>query len=430
MRFSTLLVVGLLAACSGDEGVALEVTSQVDVDRIELFIATGQCHDSDRCTAGIGWSRDGQQMRPAGDLYYVLPDDEPIVSTTTDGATIVMRLQADADYAQPKAITIVGFKNDVPVAAHTLWYARIPQHTSERWQVTLQAADRVVAGDPAPATDGRLLRVDTFQGLNAMTPTRCLAMQNWDEGEKKWKSWFVVPESDPDCDGYTELECNAEVTDFRGTSRCVQDSLNQCQLGRQVCADGEPKTDACLSLAARPVCLASELCTKCGAASSFDDCAQAAISEMNSTVIHASCHFYPKSSLEPCGTNGDRVFVKLPTACTNAEIFELSADLKLAYDGTRKSADAGGATVTITDVSFDPGSGLCDIQLRWTMGAVSTFNYKENFVLAVLNPTSVKLLPIEINFSGAALDCVPSTFVEECAKTGGIEDDSLWQCGL
>jgi hypothetical protein len=435
MRFSTLVLLGLVAGCGGGEGVDLEVTSDVAIDRIELFIATKDCFE-DNCQSGVGWSRNGAQMRPQGDLYYIQLDEDPVFSTTTDGDAVVLRLQAEADFAEPKVIAIVGLEGGVPVAFNTIWYTRIPQHSGEHWTINLKAADRIQPDNGPPAQDGKPYRVDTWHGVNESV-SRCLAMQKWDDYEKKWKGTYVVPYNDPDCDGHTELECAERVADFEGVARCIAASVgttSTCRLGTRTCKDGTMFDIRCLSATAVPICMPSEICTKCATSGSIEECARDTVDAADATVIHASCHFSPDAStLAPCATNdnGNKVRISLPTSCTALDIWPIEQKLSVVPDGTHHSVTTGGATVMITTFASVDNPAMCTINLSWSGGVVADFPHTANFVLAIANGTSIKLVPLELNFDGG-VDCNGAAPTEPpmCATTGGIESDSLWQCGL
>jgi hypothetical protein len=134
-----LVVLGLLASCGG-RGADVEVTSDVDIDRVEVFLANDHCYDASEqpCMDGVAWAPG--MRRPPGDVF-VIKDDEDVIAPEQRGTSFVLHLEALPEFTDPKVMVFVGFNTGRAVAVATVWGPHIPENSAETWHVKLLPAD-------------------------------------------------------------------------------------------------------------------------------------------------------------------------------------------------------------------------------------------------------------------------------------------------
>jgi hypothetical protein len=264
MRWAAFLC---LAACGGGTGVAIEIRSERPLDSVEVFIGDQTVCEvredgTKDCELGVAWLPN--QIVPPGTTYKTRRKDDGIearVEAVKVGDTFEVQLQALTGYADPRVIVFIGFSQGEPVAVARLVeyeHARIPTNSSERWVVQLTPA--TLAGPTyfdAPDLGAPPWRAAVWGRDNVSDPAnaaRCAVLQEWHEGDHEWKGTFVVPESDPDCDG-VDPECDPyyfhvnERIDAADATRCLARDTTltptPCMLGTTTCRDGTSDDRAC-----------------------------------------------------------------------------------------------------------------------------------------------------------------------------------------
>ncbi len=430
-----LVVIALLAACGG-QGVDLEVTSDVPFDRVELFLGNDICYDArDRkCDQGVAW--ESGMARPPGDVF-VMKGDENVVVAEMRGDTAVLHLEATDMFREPKLLAIVGFHGGTAVAYATLSGERIPSNSGQRWQVKLEAAD-VATEDIMTGPTGEELdrRVYAWQRAHVADPSalsRCLAMQKWDAGEGLWKSLFVVPDSDPDCDGQ-DIECDPLYANFNEgapPALCVTPMTSitsmPCAIGTSLCADGKSTDDTCTLDMDKRICVPQFACDECVGQPALASCLSNAI-RTNTTPTHFECAFIPGDNGGSCGTSktGAINHLILPMACDQVEV--RPATMPLSSSGTPGTAFVDTAEIRVTVV---PGTTTsCTIALQWTAGLAQPGEIGY-FVFMVRSAITgnVAAIPVALKFGQGPAAC--DTPVEDpptCEDRSSLLQDSLYEC--
>lgn len=442
MPRSAVLVGLVVAACNSGEGVDLEITSETSFDRVELFIATGECFENGKlCEDGVAWMPDAP--RPPGDVYYMADEDNGparlVATTKFVGDTAVMHLEATSDYRQPKLIVVVGFAADVPVAYASLPYStRIPAHSNEVWRVKLRKADPATTSVTTPPRETeKHQRVHAWKRErvdNADELSRCLALQSWNESSQVWDGLFIVPESDPDCDGHT-IECDDRHANLRtasttSTSVCVNPVMLAsapeavCAAGLTTCADGVSDDTTCLANAASLICLPQQLCDDCAGVGSAEGCL--AYSIRTSGITHAECAFTPSTDGGgPCAQGGNATQLTLPFACEGVQAYPANEPFMGANGTTTVTVDQA----TINVLAGTNATNTCTVTLHWTLGTAQPGQFGW-YVLVVgsVSTANTVAFPLKIEFDSDA-DCATITSEKApCDVTSGFLDEPMFQC--
>lgn len=427
----------LVAACSG-QGVDLEVTSDVPIDRVELFFANDHCYKSDGSLCdGVAWQT--AQPRPPGDVYVMKGDEAVVVTQRFDGKRAVMHLEATPEFREPKVIAFVGFSGDTAVSFATLWGPRIPSNSAETWQIELEAADDTKPAFMVPPASGETTeRVHAWKRERVDHPeelSRCLAMQSWDDTEQEWKGVFIVPDSDPDCDGRA-IECDPLHANFNvggGPTACVttytQLAQNPCILGFAQCEDGVRESGVCLAATASLQCVPQELCTACEADPGLLACAVNAL-KSDDAVSGVECTFQGSDSGQSCGTGkaGAVTQITLPVNCSAVEVRPVSMPLSA-------SATPGVALVTTAGIAVSLGTPAgttpnCVITLSWATGtAIQGETALFAFIVTGRGTTNTLTLPVRITFGQPIMNC--TTAMNEplpCVPNSALATDSMLSC--
>jgi hypothetical protein len=422
-----------LAACSNGVGVALEVTSEVEIDRVEVFVATEQCHD-DACEDGVGWH--GDLERPAGPVYYMIDDEAVIATTQVEGDRFVLNLRASPSTASSPLIAVVGFRNDDAVAYQLLRDARIPVDHGERWSVVLEAAS-IAKPDatlqPPPSSPPR--RVHAWKRERSPERdelSRCLVVQKWLADDQRWASAFIVPASDPDCDGL-EPECRDHHANFNVngeelacvTSGPAKQFGDVCVLVGTRCADGT-NSGGCAYVegGTGPLhCLPSGACARCaGRDDDVASCLRGAIED--DQILHAPCAVsIDVVSGRGCGVTGGgtaSISIEMRGSCVGSELRYAAAPL------TSVPLPLVADQVRIVEVRPQDDFGVCRLELVWTgqasQGQIARF-------LAVLDTgTNYLYVPVRLEFKPTPGTCSANTPADVCEADPSLATDSIAGC--
>jgi hypothetical protein len=294
MRWGALLLVCIAAACGGTGlDIDVYVPDGVRVTRVELWIAYYQC--GSECPNGIAWTRID---RVPGDILFLA--DEKVIEAKADGDHYVLHLDAEPGYNTPHSITFVGFDGDNVTAVKVLRDTRIPVSHVKIWHVYLDPAGPVTTDQVTPPADPRIdqrahvwARAPTVE---IPRPTGCLVYQAW--SGSTWETEFVVPKTDPDCDGFPpEKECNEFWFQYQQDGLCVSDTLlselpRPCVLGNSPCADGVSNDKTCGHEPGGLVsCVPDVICDKCTGQIPAEPCAADAAKDAHvaNTLFHYDC---------------------------------------------------------------------------------------------------------------------------------------------
>ncbi len=422
------LVAMFCAACGG-QGVDLEVDADVTFDRVELFLTYDVCRNQngEACDQGVGWPN--QSSRPPGTIY-VLSDDEKLISTTTlEGSSAVLHLEAVAGFEEPKAIAIAAYRGNHVVAAHVLWGSRIPLHSAERWKVHLLPTDdasvKIHEPPPLDAPLHRALAWPREASPDVPDPSGyagCFVFQEWTGAE--WASTYFVPDSDKDCDG-TPPDCTPFWNHFNpAMARCVTKSgtAGFCTLGTPTCSDETPGTTC---MANTPItCLPQEVCTQCSDTTDLGACLRDQVADANSGLFtYAECRFALDADTQgPCtGMSGNKLVYKILTPCPNGN--PLLREPAMPFSGgTTKVTTPDGAELAVSATS---DAQSCFVELEWKQGTIA-MDY--TYVLVVNLPLRQMLVPVTFGLDAPMTLCPTTPEPGACVVHGPGAQDSLFQC--
>jgi hypothetical protein len=425
----------LLAACSG-QGVDLEVTSEVPIDRVELFIANDHCYKEDGTLCdGVAWET--LQPRAPGDVYVMKGDENIVATTRFDGERAVMHLEATAEFREPKYLALIGFKGDTAVSYALMAQPRIPSNSAETWRIELRYALPATTSTTVPPAPGeRYERVHAWKRErvdNADELSRCLALQFWEEDKREWGGLFIVPKSDPDCDGRL-VECDPLHANFNvggGPTSCVATRTNlagaPCVLGAAICEDGVSKATGCVSPPTSYLCVPEEICHVCSDDAGLDGCSATAI-KSNTDVSGVACTFSGSDAGTTCGQGayGSFAQINLPVACAAVDV--RAVGMPFTSSGPSNVATVGGATITVT--SDGNATGGCAIDLHWTTGTAA-IGETATFVFLVKGSTTQNTLalPVRISMDGNVANCsTATTEPRPCMASPSLSTDSMLGC--
>jgi hypothetical protein len=425
----------LVAACSG-QGVDLEITSEVPIDRVELFVANEHCYNDDgsQCD-GVAWQT--EQQRPPGDVYVMKGDENIVVTRRFEGDRAVMHLEATPEFREPKLLAIVGFSGETAVSYAMMFGPRIPSNSAETWQIELKYAAPATPSFTAPPEPGeRYERVLAWKRERVDHPeelSQCLALQFWNTSENQWDGVFVVPESDPDCDGRV-IECDPLHANYNiggGPTACVTTLPNMedspCVVGTALCEDGARATGDCVPVTAPLTCVPQEVCAACAGDPALVTCAMAAY-KANTNVSGVECTFNGTDGGNTCGQNlpGAYAQISLPVACSAVEVRPVTAPFT-------PSPVPDVATVTTARIEVarvTAASNNCLIDLHWTEGTAQPGD-TGHFVFLVTGVTSPNALalPVRITFGPSVAECTTATNdPRACTANNSLGIDTMLRC--
>jgi hypothetical protein len=432
-----LAVMSLLAACGGGQGVDLEVTSEVAIDRVELFFATDHCYKEDGTLCdSLAWET--AMPRVPGEVYVMKGDENIVATSEFKGERAVMHLEATPEFRDPKYLAIIGFKGDTAVAYALMVQPHIPANTAETWRLQLRSAlpgthDVTVP----PAAGERYERVQAWKRErveNANELSRCLALQFWEEDKHEWGGLFIVPASDPDCDGRL-IECDPLHANFNvggGAVGCVTTVASlpntPCVVGSSLCADGASRTGACNPTTLDGLlCVPQEICNVCGDDAGLEACAMTSI-KGNDAVSGVACSFSGTDNGTSCGPGFDGSWsrIHLPVQCSAVEVRSIAAPF--SSSGPQTVAPVGSASISVfTDSSSGTG---CMIDLKWSSGtAIAGDSATFVFMVKGAGTTNTLALPVRILFTQNYASCsVTATEPRPCEANPALETDSMLRC--
>jgi hypothetical protein len=435
------------AACGGGTGVDLEIRSEVPIASVEIFIANRNCTELDGhtpCREEIGWL-DGQ-MPMAGTIYEMHNADfdkqrlelRLTPDASEDGSTYTVRLVADGEIGESKFMSIVGLDGAGVARAVAVIDDPIPEHSAQRWVVTLQAADPANAAKRPPIASETERRVAVWgrDGTEEQKAgSRCLVMQQWTGNE--WASKFIVPASDHDCDGVEPaLECDTQYFHLnqQQPAACVAatptsgTSGGACTIGISACRDGTGNDPQCLvpAIGNPPtvpvVCVPDRVCEVCEGPYGLVSCVQSLLQD-TSGLGHASCRFYGGPGGQACGLGKSGSVAKLALPFLSCGSVELrSGSMPLA---PTQSSDImlGLARFGVKVTNPD----MCAIEVNFLNGTVA-LGTSQWIVLALKANVGTMLIPVELVFPPDATDCNAGLSPDTCSVST-LATDHIQSCG-
>ena len=418
-------VVALLciAACGGS-GVDLDifVPDGVKVDRVEVWVGYGQCGTSD-CPDGIAWT---SSARTQGDIYFL--EDERLIAAEQQGDRWVLHLDVAKGLADPTTITFVGFDGDKVSAVEQLNYPHVPVAHVEIWQIYLHPADiptmQLTTAPADPTRDRRALVWVRQPTPDLAAPQSCLIYQNWDGS--RWDTDFVVPKSDPDCDGFApDKECNDFWFQYKNSGGCVTDQLlaGTCVLGTSTCEDGVSNDRTCShEPSGITSCVPDVFCAKCGDQIPAEACAPAAARDahVDNTLFHYDCAVDATTE----GTNclDQHVQVVLPSGGTRACSTVAVHYIDKPFSEPQTQLVYGTAPIVKVTPALNKTTGNpCVVDLYW-FGNASVFNSGLVFIVEVGYDNNTRAFyPIEMKRSSQPILCT-QVMLRECVQSGPAND--------
>ena len=240
------MLIASLSACetSGMEVVVLPpAEGGMAPDQIRLFI--GLPPDEDASIAPEGF---GATEKRSGWVWVRDPMNNADLLDVSPGDSVSFSFVADSDFTELGAIIAVGYTNNVPTSAGSLFHKKTGVGNVRVFELQLYPAvdPRVTSNRTA------LLQVEIW-GAHAGDET-CVHLFNKRPDRDlvdPHDSAFIVAKDDHDCDGYADtdaLECAPEVhkatvpprpTDLAcTTSITVNATAEACVLGGPSCTDG------------------------------------------------------------------------------------------------------------------------------------------------------------------------------------------------
>jgi hypothetical protein len=260
-------------------------------------------------------------------------------------------------------------------------------------------------------------------------------MQSWDDTDHEWKGVFIVPDSDPDCDG-REIECDPLHANFNvggGPTACVTVLANlpamPCVVGVAQCEDGVRETGACLASNLSLHCVPEEICHACADDPGLIACAATTI-KSDPAVSGVECTFQGSDSGQSCGQGkvGRATRITLPVNCGAVEVRPVTAPL--SSSATPSIATVASAAITVSLGTPDAGAPNCPIDLAWVTGTATT-GETALFALVVTGrgTTNTLTLPVRITFGQPVPDC--TAIMNEpvpCVPNAALPTDSMLSC--
>jgi hypothetical protein len=417
------LVIALCATgCFSDRGVAIEVdVRDTGATSVELFIGKDACSPE---TAPDGVKCGGIQPPNAstllpGDMWFrdaALEDSAPV-----KGRTVTFQLKSDSPVTLRRVIA-VGFDQGMqPVATATLQELEIPTNNARVVTTALLKAS------PLSGTDDDRVKVWTKEG----SPSTCLVVEHWHDLPVKRD--FVVPASDPDCDGVIspKLECNANVyssmyASGQGpTPDCFgAGPTGTCLLGSFACTDGSGITGSTCAPQIpqhdqKPVCVPSQFCPAC---TNLDQgCPQGLIDDggSNSPVPRIECHVPTSSGGDLC--QGDNTApISLDSLYPLNQLCDqqpLLGGLQFDPLPTDSTHAFGGAVMGLDNLK-----ARCSFRITWKSGQRMPPDASvDHGVVQLQTGDRITLLPIVFNFVPGCL-----TLEHFSCSPAGNPLDPLW----
>jgi hypothetical protein len=435
MRGSWLWVA--LAACAGcDDGIYIEVQAPpgMQLDRVELIVGDRACKlgaDGQRECNGVQPPGFTEHLGKIGDVYF-RDDETRDYTATVSGGSAFFQLQPGEGMLQ---IVAIGTSNQTVTAAAVLIEIDLSKHPVRYVAPLLPAEDLT-----SPPSEDGAAGVQIWR-----TPTDQIACVAVDDHHTSRGPVFIVPESDPDCDGIAlQPECDPlghltpgfapDPTEAQCVAPFKTDTvtgLTACMLGGPACSEQPASRSTC---GTTNYCVPSTVCSQCMA--SFDQaCATQALTA--ETTPRVRCGFGVEQDVNgdfvACANTEPRALVDLTSAvtraCSGAPL--LSPLDQLAFAQTL-DIDVNGHTFKLAP---HLQTGLCAFDIAWDGFAdpslVGIDNVTPAHALLDLTfpptaqaPTHDMLLPLEVQF---VEDC--NTFQNTCVLDPNTPDDTVFNCG-
>jgi hypothetical protein len=421
MRGVPLVVVVVVAACSGDHGASLGVSVPPGVTSVELLIAPHQCEQTlgnDACKNANGVVWDTTRMPRAGEVFIQNTDE--VLAATVENGEARFRLESTAGDDFVERIVIIGYDDaKKPLAYAMLANVTVPIHNAVEWQVTL----RVLPDIGNVAADG----VHVWKPKNqAMT---CVAYEHSDG-----RFDFIVPAGDTDCDD-AEPECNAFWWQFKpdvnGAGCFTQAATDQpCLLGTGGCSDGAPGGSTACSPTPQETCATDTFCAKCD---SIDTpCLEAAVELAATADVFIACKFPADVTGQPCAGGG----MGVANNFGNTDAFEaplanvgatcdtpalLAPKYPFATNGTLTTASGMKFSVNKTDAA-------CTLQFRFEAAATPIVQGTSEHAMVALtvatatNGTTRMLLPLVLGVEPGV--CPTADITAQICQVHGLQATS------
>jgi hypothetical protein len=433
MRAVTALLV--LAAC--EEGIVLEVHVHPEVPstRVELFLALDKCADC----SGLQLEKEGAP-RP-GPVYYRDGDPDAIAPVDSDGIAR-FRLEPSAQGDRFKIALAVG-RDDRPVNSAMTTAAAViaPLELGDGPRVIVTDLEKAATTlpDPTNAADGRYLSIWRQDSGNQ---TACVAFERWKGGVVDRA--FIVPQSDPDCDGPADCKGNEyaagskivpslekpESLTCTGTFMIGSAPRMPCMLGGELCIDGEAPGRPC---GPSFTCVADALCM-CDTADR--GCLSTALVS-NLPQPRFSCHF----PIESAGGSDYRACPGTSRALADLGALGLTCTSALQMSPIEKPVGPFASDMTLTIggrtvmVASPPVSFLapCSFDVVWQgsvglVGPVAT----QTTAVAMLelggDPERRALVAFDLVFEVPLQGCGAMGVEASCGPGGTVNPDGIAAC--
>ena len=438
------------AGCNGGQGVDIEVhAASTPIDAVELWIAYGVCEleDGTPCD-GIGWP--GTTTRPSGDVLTLGADEKLFRTDKIVDGVAQFHLETVPGKENPFAIIVVGYSGTRVVGVKLMSPVEIPTDDQARWKIELREATDVtdnLTADPGEGTH-YAARVWARKPSSTMPDvagyTGCLAYQKWTG--TTWETMYIVPDSDPDCDG-DPPDCNPYWYNAAvDSARCVT-TVGQladiCVVGAPSCK-GEADVATCTALSQPQVCVPSKVCASCEGSADLAACIKNEISSnlstASSSVPAQKCEML--TDLDgPCNndvTNGGWTATfqirggQCAPKATNSPIAVIRG-IGTALVGGTETTTLNNAVISVH--AAPEGAGGCSVDVMWTQGG-QPIGLVPIFVAVSYGPAKEIIVPVVLDFNKPVNTTCPATTGSAlCTQIGSWpgqlgRGDSMFDCTL
>jgi hypothetical protein len=418
MRWAWLWIAACAAGC-GSDGIFIEVAPPpgVALDRVELVIGDRDCALGGEICEGVQPPMIDRDLGAQGNLWFSANEVDDF-SAELSGGSASFQLAVAAGEAQ---ILVLGKDAQGEVVAGAVMLPIDLIESPVKYQVQLAPVEALrPPGGGTPGTVGLL------QWQNPVTGVRCVGLHDHDSDRGPV---FVLPESDPDCDGVSaEREC--APLDYVATPEASPDVLPNCAapapvagvpacvLGNSAC-DERPAAPLSSCSHTDEACIGSSVCEVCGDATGFEfaQCARELLTFQDAQNIpsHLECTLEVESDKQghyrPCanGLSSPQV----PGRVTGAVVARTCTGLRLASFEPPFGVFTPGVVVDTGNgdkVSFDATPvdvGTCDFTLDW--------QGKLNADLVDSNGSLALLAAFDLDGNRAVIYPVDITFVTACS---------------
>jgi hypothetical protein len=397
----------MLAACSGADGVYIEVRvpAGMTVDRVDLFLATRDCDpgDADLDCHGIvpPEIQNSSRARVEGEVFFV-DDTRPFSSVPNGDGSAWFHLEPSSDVDIKTAVAVGRGAGQPGVVIFNPIDLSITQHV----RVDLEPARaQQVTGNVAPAVE--------VWGPVQGGDYRCVA------AEAQGRVVYIVPKADPDCDAVdADVECFPDV--FLGADgvsseldkqSCASFAGSLCLLGGRACDEASGMTDASCTRSDIDYCVPDHFCAACPDELGTD------CFESSFAATHVKCVIELQEIVNGDGTTTRKScgVALAPTELDASGLFDScgEAELDIVADGFLEFAPTvtttiGNAELVLTP-RIQPGCKLGFDPVTLELDALPSSSAILSLVkVAVPSPTAGRerflIMPLEFQFAGTP-DC-------------------------